>query len=366
MNSLLYSNIDKKIKDTGHENAIFPLLIPLSFIEKEKDHIAGFAPELAIVTHAGGKKLEDPLVVRPTSETMIHAMFAKWIKSYRDLPLKINQWANVVRWEKRPRAFLRTSEFFWQEGHTAHETHEEALQETLLMLSEYVDLAHNFCNNSISKMGTAYAIKEEPNYITLFALTKDGNKDVVAFLITFSIKTDISEKSENFSLWVEALCSDQVNEFKGGSALLRLVLALCKKFNRKGSFKIENSYLEALYGVEQTYQKLGFNESYDINPVYFDGTIFKKSISQTKSSESPVTDEKSAANNLANAELGNKTQEEKLLHGLESGEITWLTGDAAKGVKSRGRKMRKTIRKRNPKKSRRIKGRKTNRLKSFR
>ena len=229
-----------------------------------------------------------------------------------------------------------------------------------------IDLDHDFCKNSISKMGTAYAIKEEPNYITLFALTKDGNKDVVAFLITFSIKTDISGKSENFSIWVEALCSDQVNEFKGGSALLRLVLAMCKKFNRKGSFKIENSYLEALYGVEQTYQKLGFNESYDINPVYFDGTIFKKSISQTKSSESPVTDEKSAANNLSNAELGNKTQEEKLLHGLESGEITWLTGDAAKGVKSRGRKMRKTIRKRNPKKSRRIKGRKTNRLKSFR
>ena len=136
--------LDKKIKDTGHENAVFPLLIPLSFIEKEKDHIAGFAPELAIVTHAGGKKLEEPLVIRPTSETMIHAMFAKWIKSYRDLPLKINQWANVMRWEKRPRAFLRTSEFFWQEGHTAHETHEEALQETLLMLSEYVDLSHNY------------------------------------------------------------------------------------------------------------------------------------------------------------------------------------------------------------------------------
>ncbi|AXK60201.1 proline--tRNA ligase [Candidatus Chromulinivorax destructor] len=136
--------LDKKIKDTGHENAIFPLLIPLSFLEKEAEHVAGFAPELAIVTHAGGKKLEEPLVVRPTSETMIHAMFAKWIKSYRDLPLKINQWANVMRWEKRPRAFLRTSEFFWQEGHTAHETHEEALQETLLMLSEYVDLAQNY------------------------------------------------------------------------------------------------------------------------------------------------------------------------------------------------------------------------------
>jgi len=136
--------LDKKIKDTGHQNALFPVLIPLSFIEKEAEHIAGFAPELAIVTHAGGKKLEEPLVVRPTSETMIHHMFAKWIKSYRDLPLKINQWANVMRWEKRPRAFLRTSEFFWQEGHTAHETEQEALQETLLMLSEYVDLAENY------------------------------------------------------------------------------------------------------------------------------------------------------------------------------------------------------------------------------
>ena len=138
------SVLDRKIKDTGHENAIFPVLIPLSFIEREADHIEGFAPELAVVTHAGGKKLEESLVVRPTSETMIHHMFSKWIKSYRDLPLKINQWANVMRWEKRPRAFLRTSEFFWQEGHTAHETHEEALQETLLMLDEYIDLAQNY------------------------------------------------------------------------------------------------------------------------------------------------------------------------------------------------------------------------------
>jgi len=136
--------LDKKIKDTGHENALFPVLIPLSFIQREAEHIEGFAPELAIVTHAGGKKLEEELVVRPTSETMIHHMFAKWIKSYRDLPLKINQWANVMRWEKRPRAFLRTSEFFWQEGHTAHETHSQALEETLLMLNEYVDLAENY------------------------------------------------------------------------------------------------------------------------------------------------------------------------------------------------------------------------------
>lgn len=138
------SVLDRRIKETGHENAIFPLLIPQSFIEKEADHIEGFAPELAVVTHAGGKKLEEPLVVRPTSETMIHYMFAKWLKSYRDLPIKINQWANVMRWEKRPRAFLRTSEFFWQEGHTAHATKEEALEEALLMLNEYVKLAQDY------------------------------------------------------------------------------------------------------------------------------------------------------------------------------------------------------------------------------
>jgi hypothetical protein len=227
-----------------------------------------------------------------------------------------------------------------------------------------IDLDYNFCNNPISEMGTDYAIKEEPNYITLFALSNHGNKDVVAFLITITIKPDISGKTTDYSLWVEALCSDQVNEFKGGSALLRLVLALCKKFNRKGSFKIENSYLEALAGVEPTYRKLGFNETYEISPHYSNDTIFKKSISETKSNESPVTHEKSMANNFANAELGNKKQEEKLLDGLDSGEITWVidrrgdrTGDSAKGVKSR-RRRRKTIRKRNPKKSRRIKRRK--------
>ena len=136
--------LDTKIKNTGHQNASFPLLIPQSFIEKEKKHIEGFAPELAIVTHAGGKKLEEPLVIRPTSETMVHTMFARWIKSWRDLPLKINQWANVVRWEMRTRAFLRTTEFLWQEGHTAHETREQALEETLLMLDEYVDLIQNY------------------------------------------------------------------------------------------------------------------------------------------------------------------------------------------------------------------------------
>ena len=109
--------LDDMFKATGHENAYFPLLIPMSFIEKEKAHIEGFKPELAIVTHAGGKELEEPLVVRPTSETVIMSMYAKWIQSYRDLPLLINQWANVIRWELRTRLFLRTSEFLWQEGH---------------------------------------------------------------------------------------------------------------------------------------------------------------------------------------------------------------------------------------------------------
>lgn len=136
--------LDARIKATGHQNAIFPLFIPESFFKKEAEHVEGFAPELAVVTHAGGKELEEPLVVRPTSETMIHYMFAQWIKSWRDLPLKINQWANVVRWEKRPRAFLRTTEFFWQEGHTAHATKQEAHDETLMMLQEYVDLAQDY------------------------------------------------------------------------------------------------------------------------------------------------------------------------------------------------------------------------------
>ena len=136
--------LDQRIKETGHQNAAFPLLIPESFLKKEAQHVEGFAPELAVVTHAGGKELEEPLVVRPTSETIIHYMYAQWLKSYRDLPILINQWANVVRWEMRPRPFLRTTEFFWQEGHTAHETQEEAHKEALLMLNEYVDLAQNW------------------------------------------------------------------------------------------------------------------------------------------------------------------------------------------------------------------------------
>lgn len=136
--------LDAKIKATGTKNASFPLLIPESFLKKEAEHVEGFAPELAVVTHAGGKELEEPLVIRPTSETIIHYMFARWISSWRDLPLKINQWANVVRWEMRPRAFLRTTEFFWQEGHTAHETKQEATAQTEQMLAEYIDLAQNY------------------------------------------------------------------------------------------------------------------------------------------------------------------------------------------------------------------------------
>jgi prolyl-tRNA synthetase len=129
--------LDGMFKDTGHENAYFPLLIPMSFIEKEKEHVEGFAPELAVVTMGGGKVLEEPYVIRPTSETIIYSMYAKWVQSYRDLPVLMNQWANVVRWEMRTRLFLRTSEFLWQEGHTAHATAEEAEEETLLILGIY-------------------------------------------------------------------------------------------------------------------------------------------------------------------------------------------------------------------------------------
>ncbi|MEU5277773.1 proline--tRNA ligase [Streptomyces asoensis] len=122
----MQAEMDARIKGTGTENAYFPLLIPQSYLTREADHVEGFAPELAVVTHGGGKELEEPAVVRPTSETIVNEYFSKWVQSYRDLPLLINQWANVVRWELRPRLFLRTSEFLWQEGHTAHATYEEA------------------------------------------------------------------------------------------------------------------------------------------------------------------------------------------------------------------------------------------------
>jgi prolyl-tRNA synthetase len=129
--------LDNMFKASGHENAYFPLFIPQSFMHREAEHVEGFAPELAVVTHGGGKELEEPLVVRPTSETIIYSMYAKWVQSYRDLPIKINQWANVVRWEMRTRLFLRTMEFLWQEGHTAHATHDEAEEETRLILGIY-------------------------------------------------------------------------------------------------------------------------------------------------------------------------------------------------------------------------------------
>jgi prolyl-tRNA synthetase len=133
----LRDELDRRIKRTGARNAYFPLFIPLSFLQKEAQHVEGFAPEVAVVTHGGGKELEEPLVVRPTSETIINYMFAQWIHSHRDLPLMVNQWCNVVRWEMRTRPFLRTTEFLWQEGHTAHATREEAESETLTMLEVY-------------------------------------------------------------------------------------------------------------------------------------------------------------------------------------------------------------------------------------
>lgn len=151
----IQANLDRMFKDTGHENAYFPLFIPMSFLEKEAQHVEGFAKECAVVTHHrlepgpdGGLvpagKLDEPLIVRPTSETIIGSMYAKWVQSYRDLPILINQWANVVRWELRTRMFLRTTEFLWQEGHTAHATAEEAQAETMQMLHVYADFAEDY------------------------------------------------------------------------------------------------------------------------------------------------------------------------------------------------------------------------------
>lgn len=137
----LYENmrdhLDRRFKDTGHVNAAFPMFIPMSFLQKEAKHVEGFSPELAVVTIGGGETLEEPLVVRPTSETIIGHMYAQWIKSYRDLPVLINLWNSVVRWEKRTKPFLRTMEFYWQEGHTAHATHEESWAEVMQMLNVY-------------------------------------------------------------------------------------------------------------------------------------------------------------------------------------------------------------------------------------
>src|SRR6202021_1880356 len=139
----LQRELDDRFKALGHENMYFPLLIPQSFLQKEAEHVEGFAPELAVVTIAGGKQLEEPYVIRPTSETIIGHFFSKWVPIWGDLPIVVNQWANVIRWELRTRMFLRTTEFLWQEGHTAHATHAEALEETLRMLDVYADVAEN-------------------------------------------------------------------------------------------------------------------------------------------------------------------------------------------------------------------------------
>lgn len=133
----IQKDMDRRFKEVGVKNAYFPLLIPMSFFAKESEHVEGFAPEVAVVTHAGGAKLEEPLAIRPTSETVIGTMYSKWIQSYRDLPVIMNQWCNVMRWEKTTRPFLRTSEFLWQEGHTVHATEEDAVEETIKMLNVY-------------------------------------------------------------------------------------------------------------------------------------------------------------------------------------------------------------------------------------
>lgn len=139
----IHDALDARIKETGHVNCYFPMLIPKSFLVKEAEHVEGFAPECATVTHVGDEELPEPLIIRPTSETIICDMYAKWIQSYRDLPLLYNQWANVMRWEKNTRPFLRTSEFLWQEGHTIHATREEAEAETLKMLGVYEEFMRN-------------------------------------------------------------------------------------------------------------------------------------------------------------------------------------------------------------------------------
>ena len=139
----IQSALDRRFKETGHQNAYFPMFIPYSYLLKEAEHVEGFAPEVALVTHVGNEELAEKLVVRPTSETIICEMYSKWVQSYRDLPMLINQWANVVRWEKTTRPFLRTSEFLWQEGHTLHASEEEAQEETLKMLGVYEEFAKN-------------------------------------------------------------------------------------------------------------------------------------------------------------------------------------------------------------------------------
>ena len=199
--------LDKRFKDTGHENAYFPLFIPNSFIQKEAEHVEGFAPELATVTHAGGKELEEPLVVRPTSETIINHMFSKWIKSHRDLPMLINQWANVVRWEMRTRLFLRTSEFLWQEGHTAHRTEEEATTEAKQMLDIYAEFAENIAGVSVLK-GIKSANERFAGATTTYSI-EAMMKDMKALQAGTS-----HELGQNFSKAFEIQFTDENNELQ--------------------------------------------------------------------------------------------------------------------------------------------------------
>ena len=176
----MQSALDRMFKETGHENAYFPLFIPMSFLEKEAEHVEGFAKECAVVTHHrlepgpdGGLtvagRLEEPLIVRPTSETIIGATYARWVQSYRDLPILINQWANVVRWEMRTRMFLRTTEFLWQEGHTVHATQEEAMEETLRMLDVYADFAENYMAMPVIK-GEKTAGERFPGAVATYSI----------------------------------------------------------------------------------------------------------------------------------------------------------------------------------------------------
>ena len=197
--------LDKRFKETGHQNAYFPLLIPKSFIEKEADHVEGFSPELATVTHAGGKELEEPLIIRPTSETIINHMFSKWIKSHRDLPMLINQWANVVRWEMRTSLFLRTSEFLWQEGHTAHQTKEEATEEALQMLDIYEEFTQN--------IAAVKVIKGTKSEIEKFAGAKVTYSIEAMMLDRKALQAGTShELGQNFSKAFEIQYSDENNQ----------------------------------------------------------------------------------------------------------------------------------------------------------
>ena len=203
----IQSYLDKRFKETGHKNAYFPMFIPKSFIEKEAEHVEGFSPELATVTHAGGKELEEPLIVRPTSETIINHMFAKWISSHRDLPMLINQWSNVVRWEMRTRLFLRTSEFLWQEGHTAHATIDEAKEEALRMLDIYEEFAKQAAAVSVIK-GTKSEIEKFAGATTTYSIEAMMN-DMKALQAGTS-----HELGQNFSKAFDITFSDENNKLQ--------------------------------------------------------------------------------------------------------------------------------------------------------